>query len=153
MIDIKEARAANMARLSGSANYTYVVSGHTTRINSKTNTVGCGVKVGQTQDFQKRFDQLDRKGSITPHCVFCCESKQDAEVLEAVLRRHYLKMEHAKRNGTDWIEGIAAKEYKLEHILKDCFVKAVLDEIHPIYVMTYKSGKAQKIGAYEEFFI
>lgn len=151
MIDIKAKRAENMARLSGAANYTYVVSGHTVRINSKTNTVGCGVKVGQTQDYCNRFNQLSKKGSITPHCIFCCESKDDAEVLEAVLRRHYLKMNNAKRNGTDWIEGISASQYSLKNILKDPFVQTVLFEINPIFIMEYSSGKFQKMGVYEEF--
>ena len=143
MINLKEKRAQNKIRLSNEdACYAYVVSGHSQR---STQHMGCGVKVGQTYDYEKRFNQLNKTGRITRHCVFCCENRADAEWLEATLRRHFLNLKSSKRNGTDWIENVATKEYKLEQIIKDPCVKYVLDEINPIYVITSKRGYADDI--------
>lgn len=152
MIDIQKKRAENKARLNCDSGlcYTYVVNGRTERQNSRSNTVGCGVKVGQSRDFSKRFDQLNKHGRITPHCVFCCYSVEDAEWLEATLRRHFLKMTNAKRNGTDWIENISAKEYKLQRIIKDPDVQYVLEQINPFWIASFCRGTMESAKKYSE---
>ena len=114
----------------------YVISGHTTRTDMygiKT-SVGCGVKVGQSTNWEKRLKTLDNNGCITPHYIFCCEKVEDAEWIESTLRRHFLNMSNAQRNGTDWIENVSAEEYELKNILKDPDVIYVLKAIKNVEI-------------------
>lgn len=110
--------------------YAYVFEGETTRRDQYgwfSDSYAAGIKIGQTQDWQKRCDQLRRNGKIAPKAIFTCLTREDAELLESALRRFYLRQENAKRNGTDWIENVIFDANKL---IADEDLKSIFKILH-----------------------
>ena len=89
--------------------YAYVVEG------LKDEHSNVGLKVGQTQNFDIRLKQLNIKGIVEPKLLFECETREDAEVIESLLRRYYIKHCKGLRVGNDWIEKIPFNSNIIRH--------------------------------------
>ena len=105
--------------------YAYIFEGSITRRDRYgfTDSTASGIKIGQTQDWKKRRDQLRYNGNIHQRAIFYCYTREDAELLESGLRRYYLKQKNAKRNGNDWVENI---EFDADTLIMDPDLEQIL---------------------------